>query len=132
MTSLVLPGFSNQRFLLEPVGYRLWKVFNAVAYNLEDGRSLYVPRDFVTDFASIPQILWFLWPPWRWDYGPAALVHDMGYFMHRELNDTTFTRKEIDDLFLRIMQERNTPEFTANAMYKTVRLVGDSNWNRKK
>lgn len=46
----------------------------ALAYKL-DGRSFVVPRGFVTDFASVPKFLWWLFGPtglWTW----AAILHD--------------------------------------------------------
>ncbi len=37
-----------------------------------------IPKTFVTDFASIPRVLWFMYPPDGKHRG-AAIPHDMGY-----------------------------------------------------
>jgi hypothetical protein len=50
-----------------------------------------VPRNFVTDFASIPRIVWAILPPWG-RYGAAAIIHDYLYWMQyttRETADNT-------------------------------------------
>lgn len=35
-----------------------------------------VPKGYITDGATIPRLLWFIYPPNRPDYLPAAIVHD--------------------------------------------------------
>ena len=132
MNATALQGFTTPKFLLEPIGFWKWRVEEPISYVLSDGRSIYVPRGFITNFASTPRFVWSLWPPWRWDYGPAAIVHDMGYYMHYALRDFTFTKDEIDKLYYTIMLERNTPKATANIHYLAVQKFGDKAWNGQK
>lgn len=35
-----------------------------------------IPKEFLTDFASIPRIFWIFLPPYQKLYGKAAIVHD--------------------------------------------------------
>ena len=76
-----------------------------------------VPENFVTDFASVPRMLWALIPPWGM-YGKAAVVHDFLYESHQ------FSRKISDEIFLEAMEELNVPLWKRRAMYRAVRLFG--------
>lgn len=56
------------------VGARLWRLLAPVVYR---GRwdTYTVPAGYDSDFASVPRLLWILFPQsGRWD--PAAVVHD--------------------------------------------------------
>lgn len=56
------------------VGDRTWQLLARVTYNGDYGRWS-VPYGYVTDFASVPRLLWILFPQsGRWDQ--AAVVHD--------------------------------------------------------
>lgn len=56
------------------VGDRAWKLLAPVIYRGDYGRYV-VPAGYVTDFASVPRLLWILFPQsGRWD--AAAVVHD--------------------------------------------------------
>jgi hypothetical protein len=56
------------------VGDRTWQLLARVIYNGDYGRWS-VPYGYVTDFASVPRLLWILFPQsGRWDQ--AAVVHD--------------------------------------------------------
>src|SRR5688572_10892672 len=58
-----------------------------------------IPAGFVTDFASIPRALWWLYPPTgRW--GRAAVIHDWLY------RKQTRSRAEADAIFLEGMRAR--------------------------
>lgn len=56
------------------VGDRTWQLLATVSYRGDYG-DWGVPPGFVTDFASVPRLLWTLFPQsGRWD--AAAVVHD--------------------------------------------------------
>jgi Protein of unknown function (DUF1353) len=40
-----------------------------------------ITKGFVTDFASVPRPLWWVFPQWE-IYGHAALLHDFLYWDH--------------------------------------------------
>ncbi len=57
-----------------------------------NGHEIAVPAGFVTDFASVPRLLWFLLPKWG-RHGNAAVVHDFLYWNQktsRAYADRTF------------------------------------------
>lgn len=96
-------------------------------YLLEDESDLYidVPEGTKTDFASVPQWLWWLFPP-DGDYTQAAVLHDFLYTMHK------FTREESDNIFLGAMTVLGVAQWTRETMYYFVRKFGETAWNRKR
>ena len=80
-----------------------------------------VPVGFVTDFASIPQALWSILPPYG-AYAKAAIVHDYLYTYG------TKGRKYADDVFDEGMKVLGVPDFTRKSMYRAVRLFGASRY----
>ena len=56
-----------------------WRVITSFRYYLGSKYSeqwVTVPVGYLTDGASVPQLLWNLIPPWG-SYGQAAVVHDL-------------------------------------------------------
>lgn len=97
-----------------------------------------VPVGFVTDFASVPRLLWWLFPP-RGKHTKAAVLHD---YLYREAPEVIFdyevkppwmlpiVRRDADGLFYRSMREDGTRLIRAWIMWKMVRLFGRSTWNQ--
>mgnify|MGYP006267096605 CR=1 FL=1 len=75
------------------------------------------PSGFETDFASVPRILWNLFPP-DGSYTAAAIIHD---FMYRK---TKFHRSQCDAIFLEAMKACRTGWFSRHIMWSAVRLFG--------
>lgn len=91
-----------------------------------------VPKDFQTDFASIPKLFWsFLSPIDR--YTRAAIVHDWLYIYHKVIRTTdtkesTITRKEADDIFYKLMGRDKVPDWKRKILWSAVRLFGYPAW----
>ena len=81
-----------------------------------------VPRGFVTDLASIPQIVRNLLDV-NDAHRRAAVLHDYGYVMQ------FLTRKETDDMFLEAMEVCGVPAWKRYLMYSAVRTGGWIYWN---
>lgn len=82
-----------------------------------------VPKGFITDGASIPEILWSVLSPWG-PYGKAAVVHDYlctHRLMIRDGEVSRVTREGADWIFLEAMQVLGVPWFTAHIMWRAVR-----------
>ena len=94
-----------------------------------------VPIGFPTDFASIPWFLHSLFPK-NGSHDAAAIIHDYLYARHPIVKNYTMmgvrriTRKEADQLFLKIMKELETPPLRRNLMYLAVRVFGRRGWRR--
>ncbi|WP_157353867.1 DUF1353 domain-containing protein [Aromatoleum toluclasticum] len=87
----------------------------------EDNDAIVVPAGFITDLASIPQILQNVIPV-NGRHRAAAVLHDY-LFVTQER-----TRRETDALFLRAMVASGVPSVQRYAMYAAVRLGGWLPW----
>ena len=97
--------------------------------NLEveiDGKVLFIPKGTTTDFASVPRILWWLFPPYDRNYLVPSIVHDFLYWT--QIRD----RKTADKLFYKLMLKYGTPKWKAKLFYWSVRLFGWIAWKRNK
>lgn len=92
-------------------------------FRYQDDWIIEVPKGFVTDFASIPQQLWSILPPWQ-RYGAAAVVHDWLYW------DQTHTREQADNVLKDAMTALGVHDATISQIYNAVRLFGDSAWTK--
>ncbi len=105
--------------LLEPLSYHV---------GAEDSLEVItVPAGFVTDFASSPFGTRNTFPalgPWS----RAAIIHDYGYSLRGALPNKTYSRKEIDDIFLEAMTVLRVPAWKRSLMYRAVRLFGERGW----
>lgn len=87
------------------------------------GNFLTVGAGFSTDFASVPRILWWLFPPIG-RHTVAAVTHDYLYKTKRK-------RSVADKIFLDVMLQHNTTKWKAYTMYLGVRLFGWHAYNKK-
>lgn len=81
-----------------------------------------VPAGFITDFASVPRILWNLFPPYG-KYTKAAVLHDYFYIVQ------TISRKDADGLFRRTMRELGVGKVRRWLMWAAVRIGGSYSQN---
>lgn len=109
LSSLELKDLKNSKF-------ELISDYNYIIEN----RKIKVPKGFVTDFASVPRILYVFILPYG-KHSSASLIHDWLY--SKECNIKT-TRKEADRIFLKILKEDSVNIFKRRSMYFAVRLFG--------
>ena len=88
----------------------------------ESYEKVFVPKGFVTDFASIPQNFWSLLRP-DGEYTYAAIVHDYLYW------EQPRPRNEADKIFKMAMQDFDIPSIKVELIYQAVRLSGQFAWN---
>lgn len=81
-----------------------------------------VPAGFITDFASIPRVLWNILPP-TGKYTKAAVLHD---WLYRTTN--LATRKQADDVLLEAMKVCGVSWWQRVAIYSGVRVGGMSSY----
>lgn len=93
----------------------------------QEFESVNVPIGFVTDLASIPQILWSFGIRPEGSYAYAAVIHDYLYWTQGH------SREEADLIFLYAMEDSHVDASLRKKIYKAVRLAGGSSWenNRK-
>jgi len=117
----------------EPVSdSKFWIVRRGFTYHITSKYSkdkIVIPFGFKTDFASVPQILWNIVPPWG-RYGKAAVVHDWLYQHRSNPNQKWYQRmfckerKRADDIFLGAMTVLNVRAWRKHPMYYAVRSFG--------
>ena len=100
-------------FLREEFGY------DVGAEGSED--TVNVPEGFMTDFASVPRPLWWLFPRWG-RYGNAAVIHDFCYWDQRRI------RKEADGILFEAMGVLAVGTITRYLLYWCVRFFGGWAW----
>lgn len=102
-----------------------FKTLEHLDHQLINGRQLFVPRGTVSNGASVPRLLWWIYPPYG-TYTYPAVIHDFLY------ENNLYTRKFADRQFLIDMGRCNTNKFTKWLFYYIVRIFGSLNWNKYK
>lgn len=134
------PGKFLDPLELEYLDGRKWLLKSQFDYHLgtPDGTEVVsVPEGFVTDFASIPRVLWNVLPP-TGGYGKAAVVHDWLYQQRGVQcalpNGQTVVRyvdrAEADATLLEAMVVLGVGRVTRQLIYRGVRVGGWVTWNR--
>jgi hypothetical protein len=107
-----------------------WKVTQDFFYDTDVplvDRRVVIPAGFVTDFASIPRVLWTLIAPTTGilgsDYGKAAVVHDRLY-----RTKGLATRAQADRVLVEAMAFLKVRWVTRWIIYLGVRLGGFSSY----
>lgn len=103
-------------------------------YMYVDGPTrLTVAAGFEFDLASVPRAFWWLISPFELSV-TAPLMHDWLYAYGGRPPPgaaeppRTYTRKEADQLFRRIMEQEGVPAWRRTLAYYAVRLFGGSGW----
>ena len=86
-------------------------------------KRIIVPKDFVTDLASIPRSLWSFLPPLG-RYDRAAVVHDWLY------QTGCVTRETADFVMLEAMRASHVDAVTRYTLYAGVCAGGGPTWRR--
>lgn len=99
------------RGLLEPTRYRLCEPLSLAGVD--------VPEGFVTDGASVPRLLWWLFPP-TGRYFLAAVVHDW-------LLEQGTPWPVANRVFHKALEEQGVPVWVSTLMFAAVTVHG---WRR--
>ena len=98
----------------------VWET-DSVVYWIENGVDIWVPVGFQTDLATVPPPFSLLFKTFG-KHNRAAIVHDYLFKKRGKIKGHTFTRPEIDRIFLNIMKADGVSSFFRNTMYLFVRL----------
>ncbi len=119
---------------LEPVSDRLYRLRSTYLYLNNDGFFLRIKKGYTSDGASVPRLVWTLTgitPDGL--HRAAALIHDYiydhaGRLPPQSCSKLSWTRKEADQIFLRIMREAGVSSFKSAIAYRAVRAFGWTGW----
>ena len=104
---------------------REWVLMKDMTYRV--GSSTFVitvPKGFVTDFASIPEVFWSVDLSPNGRYSKGAIVHDYLYWTQG------CTREQADNILDIAMKEHDVAFVTRSSVYGGVRLGGGSAWQK--
>ncbi len=104
-----------------------------LVYQAKNGRVFTVPAGFYSDGASVPRVLWSLYPPFGGQYEPAAWLHDYLYaYAEREFGTDAghVSRAEADGLMYEAMTALGFRWSGRQTIYYGVRSGGWLPWRR--
>ena len=114
------------KLLLEPISNGKAVLLEDYVYSI-NGYDITIFKGFVTDGASVPHSLQWLYNPFG-QYIKAAVVHD---FLYSCYNNTGINRTLADKIFRYIMQEIGVDNRTVRRFYAAVRAFGETSWKKK-
>ena len=91
-----------------------------------------VPKGFVSDGASIPRFLWWLFTPFSPDTIDAAIPHDFVYRNQSWWARMGYNKKDADIMMNLIMIERKVSGWKRRWIYAGLRTFGWIGWNENK
>jgi hypothetical protein len=88
-----------------------------------DGKKFTIPKNFETNLASIPRILWPILAPQYSGFVSPAILHDYLYSCNRNV-----TRQFADEVLYSALISEDVTSFTATKFFIAVRLFGGSHF----
>lgn len=113
------------RLKVDRVAPRKYKLELPLTYS-HPLRVFTAPPGFITDYASIPKALRWLYDP-DGEYTPAAVIHDYLYKYGCRLD---ITRSEADRVFKDAMRELDIPWLRRFNLWSAVRIGGWLPWRK--
>lgn len=114
------------KLILDPISNGKAILLEEYVYDI-NGYLIRVPKSFITDGASVPHSLQWLYNPYG-KYIKAAIIHDYLYSVY---NNTGINRTLADKIFKHIMKETGVDKRTCRRFYTAVRCFGETSWKAK-
>ena len=114
------------KLILEPISNGKAILLEEYVYDI-NGYLIRVPKSFITDGASVPHSLQWLYNPYG-KYINAAVIHDYLYSVY---NNTGINRTLADKIFKHIMKETGVDGRTIRRFYNAVKYFGETSWKAK-
>ena len=116
----------KSKLILDPISNGKAVLMQDYIYSI-NGYDIKVFKGFVTDGASVPHSLQWLYNPYG-KYIKAAVIHDYLYSVY---NNTGINRTLADKIFNFIMKETGVDAKTRRKFYTAVRCFGEASWKPK-
>lgn len=114
------------KLILNPISNGKAVLMQDYIYSI-NGYDIKVFKGFVTDGASVPHSLEWLYNPYG-KYINAAVIHD---YLYSTYNNTGINRTLADKIFNFIMKETGVDNRTRRKFYTAVRCFGEPSWQSK-
>ena len=114
------------KLILDPISNGKAILLEEYVYDI-NGYLIRVPKSFITDGASVPHSLQWLYNPFG-KYIKAAVIHDYLYSCY---NNTGINRTLSDKIFRHIMKETGVDSRIARKFYAAVKYFGATSWKTK-
>ena len=114
------------KLILEPISNGKAVLMQDYIYSV-NGYDIKVFKGFVTDGASVPHSLQWLYNPYG-KYINAAVIHD---YLYSTYNNTGINKTLADKIFRHIMQETGVDNRTVRRFYNAVKYFGATSWKTK-
>lgn len=101
---------------------RPWRVTDTYRLRLPDGELLEIPAGYRYDGASIPRIFWGRLGPHELSM-EASAAHDI-LLERMHAGDDRYTRREIDHIFLALMERQRVGRWNRTLAFGAVRVFG--------
>lgn len=116
----------KSKLILDPISNGKAILLQEYVYEI-NGYLIRVPKSFITDGASVPKCLQWIYKPYG-KYIRAAVIHDYLYSCY---NNTGINRTLADKIFMHIMKETGVNSRTRKRFYTAVRTFGETSWKAK-
>lgn len=113
--------FIDEACIIPFEGYE-YKTCKAMRVTIDDKKYI-IPKDFETDLASVPRLLWPIFAPQYSGFVAPAILHDYLYRCNARI-----TRQFADEVLYSALIAENVTPFTASKFYLGVRLFGASHF----
>lgn len=100
---------------------RLWVIVSPLIWVRPNGSRINISPYLITDYASIPEMFWWLLPKRNVYYDVAAAFHD-DCVRNRKRRNMSFM--DCHEVFKEIMKHYKTPKWQYELMYIVVTLAG--------
>ena len=114
------------KLILDPISNGKAVLMQDYIYSI-NGYDIKVFKGFVTDGASVPHSLQWLYNPFG-KYIKAAVIHD---YLYSTYNNTGINRTLADKIFNFIMKETGVDNRTRRKFYAAVKYFGETSWKPK-
>jgi hypothetical protein len=126
-------GTFRGRLHLAHLRGRYWEVLTDFTFIDPLDNTYTVPAGFVTDGASVPRAIWWLYPPLGGAYDEAAAIHDYLY-AHAEYftgdDHGHLSRGQADQVMRWAMEAKHLRGTAVVTIYRSLRLGGWIAWRR--
>ena len=116
----------KSKLILKPLSNGKAILLDDYVYSI-NGYDIKVFRGFITDGASVPKSLQWLYNPFG-RYIKGAVVHD---YLYSTYNNTGINRTLADKIFMHIMKETGVSTNIRRKFYTAVRCFGETSWKPK-